>query len=120
FRVLPLYPLAACASVLDRCVCKEKFFPLVETYFSQQREWAVQRPLEPMFAIAKQAGFTRQTFDQCLENQRVLQGIEETRARAAQRFQVQSTPTFFINGKIFRGAMTVEELDKQVAPYLKG
>jgi protein-disulfide isomerase len=120
FREFPLDPLAAGASALARCAGKDKFFPLVETFFAQQRDWAVQRPLEPMFAIARQAGFTRQSFDECLENQRILQGIEETRTRAAQRFQVQSTPTFFINGKIFRGAMTVEELDKQVAPYLKG
>jgi protein-disulfide isomerase len=50
----------------------------------------------------------------------MLNGLEETRTRAAQKFNVNSTPTFFINGKIFRGALTVEELDKQVAPYLKG
>jgi protein-disulfide isomerase len=120
FREFPLDPLAAGASALARCAGGDKYFPMVEAFFAQQREWAVQRPLEPMFGIARQAGFTRQTFDQCLENQRILQGIEETRARAAQRFQVQSTPTFFINGKIFRGVMTEEELDKLISPYLKG
>ena len=41
-------------------------------------------------------------------------------ALAAEKFNVNSTPTFFINGKVFRGALTPEELDKQVAPYLKG
>ncbi|MFL6797442.1 MAG: DsbA family protein [Xanthobacteraceae bacterium] len=120
FREFPLDPIAAGASALARCAGKDKYFPMIDTFFSQQREWAVQRPLEPMFAIARQAGFTRQSFDECLQNQRVLQAIEETRTRAAERFEVQSTPTFFINGKIFRGVMTAEELDKQLAPYLKG
>ena len=69
---------------------------------------------------SRQAGFTQQTFDQCLENQQILQGIEESRNRAAAKFNVTSTPTFFINGKIFRGALTLEELDKQIAAYLKG
>jgi protein-disulfide isomerase len=119
FREFPLDPIAAGASALARCAGKDKFFPLVETFFAQQRDWAVQRPVEPMFAIAKQAGFSRQRFEECLNDQRVLQAIEETRTRAAQRFQVQSTPTFFINGKLFRGVMTGEELDKQLAPYLK-
>jgi protein-disulfide isomerase len=32
---------------------------------------------------------------------------------------VNSTPTFFINGKIYRGALTPEDLDKELAPYLK-
>jgi protein-disulfide isomerase len=120
FREFPLDPLAAAASMLARCAGKDKYFPLIETFFESQNDWVVQKPLQPMFAIAKQAGFTQQTFDECLANQQMLNGIEETRTRAASKLNVNSTPTFFINGKLFRGALTVEELDKQVAPYLKG
>ena len=120
FREFPLDPLAAAASMLARCAGKEKYFPLIEAFFAQQKDWVVQKPLQPMFAIAKQAGFTQQSFDECLANQQMLNGIEESRTRAATKFNVNSTPTFFINGKIFRGALTAEELDKQLAPYLKG
>jgi protein-disulfide isomerase len=120
FREFPLDALAAAASMLARCAGNDKFFPLIETFFAQQKEWVVQKPLQPMFAIAKQAGFTQQSFDECLANQQMLNSIEETRTRATQKFNVNSTPTFFINGKIFRGALTPDELDKQVAPYLKG
>jgi protein-disulfide isomerase len=120
FREFPLDPLAAAAAMLARCAGKDKYFPLIETFFAQQKDWVVQKPLQPMFAIAKQAGFTQQSFDECLANQKMLNGIEEGRTRAASKFNVNSTPTFFINGKVFRGALTVEELDKQVAPYLKG
>jgi protein-disulfide isomerase len=120
FREFPLDPLAAAASMLARCAGGDKYFPLIETFFAQQKDWVVQKPLQPMFAIAKQAGFTQQSFDECLANQQMLNGIEESRTRAASKFNVNSTPTFFINGKIFRGALTPEELDKQVAPYLKG
>jgi protein-disulfide isomerase len=120
FREFPLDPLAAAASMLARCAGKDKFFPLIEAFFDAQSEWVVQKPLQPMFAIAKQAGFTQQSFDECLANQQMLSGIEESRTRAAQKLNVNSTPTFFINGKIHRGALTVEELDKQIAPYLKG
>ena len=120
FREFPLDPLAAAASMLARCAGKDKYFPLIEAFFEAQSDWVVQKPLQPMFAIAKQAGFTQQTFDECLANQQMLNGIEESRTRAASKLNVNSTPTFFINGKIFRGTLTVEELDKQVAPYLKG
>jgi protein-disulfide isomerase len=120
FREFPLDPLAAAASMLARCAGKDKYFPLIDAFFAQQKDWVVQKPLQPMFNIAKQAGFTQQSFDECLANQQMLNGIEETRTRAAEKLNVNSTPTFFINGKIFRGALTVEELDKQVAPYLKG
>jgi protein-disulfide isomerase len=119
FREFPLDPLAAAGSMLARCAGGDKYFPLLEALFSQQKDWVVQKPLAPMMAIAKQAGFTQQTFDECLANQKMLDGIEESRTRAAQKFNVNSTPTFFINGKIFRGALTPEELDKQMGPYLK-
>jgi protein-disulfide isomerase len=120
FREFPLDPLAAAASMLARCAGKDKYFPLIEAFFEAQGDWVVQKPLQPMFAIAKQAGFTQQTFDECLANQQMLNGIEESRTRAASKLNVNSTPTFFINGKIFRGTLTAEELDKQLAPYLKG
>jgi protein-disulfide isomerase len=120
FREFPLDPLAAAAAMLARCAGKDKFFPLVDAFFAQQKDWVVQKPLQPMFAIAKQAGFTQQSFDECLANQQLLTSLEDQRTRAVQKFNVNSTPTFFINGKTVRGALTPEELDKQIAPYLKG
>jgi len=120
FREFPLDQLAAGAAMLARCAGKDKYFPLIDAFFSQQKEWVVPKPLQPMLAIAKQAGFTEQGFNECLANQQILDGLKETQNRAAQKFNVNSTPTFFINGKMFRGALTPEELDKQVAPYLKG
>lgn len=119
FREFPLDALAAAGSMLARCAGKDKYFPLIETLFSQQKEWVVQKPLEPMLGIAKQAGFTKQSFDECLANQPMLDAIQETRTRANDKLGVNSTPTFFINGKIFRGALTMPEVDKQMAPYLK-
>jgi protein-disulfide isomerase len=120
FREFPLDQLALAASMLARCAGNDKFFPLIDAFFTQQKEWAVQKPLQPMLAIAKQAGFTEQSFNECLANQQLEQSIKESATRAAQKFKVNSTPTFFINGKMFRGALTPDELDKQVAPYLKG
>jgi protein-disulfide isomerase len=75
--------------------------------------------LPPLLAIAKQAGFTQKAFEDCLANQKLLDQLEEVRQRAAEKFGVNSTPTFFINGKMVKGALTPEELDKQLEPYLK-
>jgi protein-disulfide isomerase len=92
---------------------------MIETLFTQQKDWVVQRPLQPLLAIAKQAGFSEQSFNECLKNQQVLDAIEDVRQRGAQKLKVESTPTFFINGKLARGAMTIDEIDKQLAPLLK-
>ena len=120
FREFPLDSLALAGSMLARCAGKEKFFPMIETLFAQQKEWVTQKPMQPLLAIARQAGFTQQSFEECLANQQMQNGIEEGRQRAVQRLNVQSTPTFFINGKLFRGTLTMQELDKEMAPYLKG
>jgi len=119
FREFPLDQLAAAAFMLARCGGKERFFPMIETLFQQQRTWAVQRPLQPLMAISKQAGLSETTFNECLKNQQVLDGIEDVRQRAANKFNVQSTPTFFVNGKQLRGAATLAEFEKEMAPYLK-
>ena len=115
FREFPLDQLAAAAFMLARCGGKDRYFPMVETLFQQQRTWAVQRPLAPLLAISKQAGFTEASFNECLKNQQVLDGIEEVRQRAATKFNVQSTPTFFINGKQLRGSATLPEFEKEMA-----
>jgi protein-disulfide isomerase len=118
-REFPLDPIAAGAFMLARCAGKDKYFPLVEAFFAQQNTWAVRQPIPPMLAIAKQAGFTEDSFKECLANQQVLDGIEWVRRRGQEKFGVNSTPTFFINGKVVRGTMTVEELEKHIEPYLK-
>ncbi len=122
FREFPLDNLAAAAFMLARCAGKDdssRYFAMVDTMFKQQRTWAVEKPLPPMLAIAKQAGFTEQSFNACLANQPILDGIEKVRSRAVKDFKVESTPTFFINGTKVTGALSIEEMAKVIDPYLK-
>jgi protein-disulfide isomerase len=49
----------------------------------------------------------------------VLDSIQEVRDRAAEKLGVNSTPTFFINGKKFTGDQTIDTLAKEIDPYLK-
>lgn len=118
-REFPLDPIAAGAFMLARCAGKDKYYPLVDAFFAQQANWAVAKPLGPMLTIAKQAGFTEDSFKTCLADQKVLDGIEATRQRAVEKFGVNSTPTFFINGKMERGDISIEEMAKVIDPYLK-
>jgi protein-disulfide isomerase len=122
FREFPLDSLAGAAFMLARCAGEKdssKYFALVDTLFRQQRQWAVEKPLPPLLALAKQAGFTEQTFNACLANQKVLDGIESIRQRGVKQFKVQSTPTFFINGTAYPGALTIDELAKAIDPLIK-
>ena len=62
--------------MLAICGGKDKYMPIVETLFAKQPDWVVKEPLAPLKAIAKQFGFTEDQFNQCLANQKVLDGIQ--------------------------------------------
>ena len=119
FREFPLDQLALAAFLLARCAGPDKYFPMIDTLFQMQKEWVIQKPLGPLLAIAKQAGMSEEAFNECLQNKKLIDGIEEVR-QTGMKLNVQSTPSFFVNGKPLRGAGTIEEFEKAMAPYIKG
>jgi protein-disulfide isomerase len=121
FREFPLDNLAAAASMLARCAGGEKTFPLISALFHTQETWAFTRgdPRPELLKVARQAGFTQETFDKCLSDQKLLDDIAAVRTRASETFGVNSTPTFFVNGKKLDAGPTLEEFDKVFAPILK-
>ena len=119
-REYPLDGLAAAAFMLARCGGPDKYYPLIETLFAQQQKWAVREPIPPLLAIAKQAGFTQQSFEACVNDKELLEKVQQMRNRGKEKFKVEATPTFYINGERVSGAMAIEDLDKALAPLLKG
>ncbi len=116
-REFPLDPLSAAGFMIARCAGDDKFFPVVDLLFKEQKQWAyADKPVEGLQNLVKQIGFSQQSFEQCLSNQEILDGVNWVRSRAAEKFGVNSTPTFFINGKIQRGAVSFEEFKKIIDP----
>ncbi len=122
FREFPLDNLAAAASMLARCAGGDKTFPMIETLYEKQADWAFTsgNPVPKLFDIAKQAGFTQESFDKCLTDQKLLDQITGQRSRANEAFGVSATPTFFVNGKRLQETPTVAAFDKMIEPLLSG
>ena len=120
FREFPLDNLAAAASMLARCTGGDKALPLIEVLFEKQKEWAFGEgnPVPRLFEIAKQVGFTQESFDKCLTDQKLLDDITAGRTRASDVFGVSATPTFYINGKKLDGSPTMEKFDEMIEPLL--
>ncbi|MDJ1157833.1 DsbA family protein [Chelatococcus sp. SYSU_G07232] len=120
-REFPLDPLATAGFMLARCGGNEKYYPITDLLFQQQRTWAFSdKPLDALSQLMKQAGFTQESFESCLKDQKIYDAVNAVKNRAVEKFGVNSTPTFFINGQIQRGALTVEELDKILMPLVGG
>lgn len=130
FREFALNQLDAAVYMLTRCmlgadgragegVDQSRYFALIEVFFQQQRTWAFGgNPLEAVTAITRQAGMTQAQFEACLNNQAILDALNTTRERASTAFGVESTPTFFINGRRFLGAQPAAEFSKVIDPLL--
>ena len=89
-REFPLDNLAAAASMLARCAGEGKTFPLISVLFAKQDDWAFVKgdPRPELFKFAKQAGFTQESFEKCLTDQKLLDDISAVRTRAADTFGV--------------------------------
>lgn len=121
-REFPLDDRATAASVLARCTGEGKVFPFVSALFAKQEDWAFvgENSFVPsLYKFGKQAGFTEDSFKSCLGDQKLMDAVLATRERAASEFGVNSTPTFFVNGKRMAGAATVDEFDKAIAAVAK-
>jgi len=104
-REFPLDNVAAAAFMLARCAGKDRYYPMVDAMFATQESWAVPGAdgKEGLLQIARQAGMSKEEFDKCVADQALFKKIVETRAIGHDTFKVDSTPTFFINGKRLKG-----------------
>lgn len=97
----------------------DKFLDVVDTYFKTQGEWATSDKLkDAILEIAKQLGFTEETFNAALTNQGLVTGIEAVRKQALEEFGLTGTPTFYLSGKQLSGEKTLEDLSTEIDPLL--
>lgn len=121
-REFPLDNLAFAAFMLARCAGPEKYFPFISAMYAKQKEWAFGEgdPVERLFKMAQQAGFTKEKFETCLKDQKLLDGIAEVRKRANEKYGVTSTPTLFVNGTLLKGAQSIADIEKLMELEKKG
>jgi protein-disulfide isomerase len=114
--VLRDYPLdepALRAAMIARCAPPDRFYAYIDTFFAAQDKWVMARDYrEALARLVKLGGMSQDEFDNCLKNTELENKIVEGRLVASKELDVNSTPTFFINGTKFAGAPTVEEFDK--------
>ncbi len=109
-REFPFDPRATAAFMLARC-SGDRYFPVVDVLFDRQDVWArAENGAKGLFDTVKIAGFTEQSFDACLKDQTLLDNINAVRERASKEFGVEATPTFFIDGKKYAGAMSIGQM----------
>jgi protein-disulfide isomerase len=109
-REFPIGHTSGTAAIINRCAPEDKYFFLLNQFLTRQPEWVSQevRP-DAIYSVAKSSGMSRETFDKCLSNQTIIDGLTEVKQRGRQ-FGVIGTPTFFINGRKAQGEVTYDEI----------
>lgn len=119
FREFPLDASAFAVAMLARCAPADRYFDILDLYFSTQESWLQsQDRYNALLDLAKQAGFSKESFDACLANQALFEGLDEVKNRGSRKFGITGTPTFFINGTKAVGALSLEEMESYIQPQL--
>lgn len=126
-REFPFDPRAAAAFMLARCQPQDstklteaaQYYPMISMLMKQQETWAAaQDGREALLQMSKLAGFTQESFQACLTNQKLLDDVNAVRERGAKEFGVAATPTFLINGKRYSGDMSVDSMSALIESLL--
>jgi protein-disulfide isomerase len=116
YRDFPLDPMAVKAATLARCAPPEQFYGFVDVLFRGQPNWANQQRIDDALGkLAKLAGMGDDKFTACMKDDNLQKQVLAERLEAEQQFNVESTPTFFINGAKVTGALPYAEFEKELS-----
>ncbi|MBI1207914.1 MAG: thioredoxin domain-containing protein [Azospirillum sp.] len=117
----PLDRAALFAALLARCAPPERYFGFIDVLFKTQSRWARSSdPMKSLAQIGQLGGVPKATFDACVEDKALIEGVVKLRMEAEQKYAIKSTPTFVFNGGDQRldGALPVAKFVETIEALL--
>ncbi|MDE8346207.1 MAG: thioredoxin domain-containing protein [Acidocella sp.] len=124
YRDFPLDAVALQAAQVARSLPADEYYTFIEALFANQDDWAfvpVTDPNNPpdyaglLYKYAALAGMDQTTYQAAIHNDKLKAFILQGQQDAEKQYNVNATPTFIINGKIFPGAMEYPDFARVVA-----
>jgi protein-disulfide isomerase len=118
FREFPIGKQSGQATIALRCAGPGRYLSLYEKFMAQQASWVSQEVrLDPIFKVAAQVGMTRAQFDACYKDQAMIEGLRAVKERG-RKLGVIGTPNFFINGKLVKKVLDINDVRAIVDPLI--
>ncbi len=119
----PLDLAALNAEIIVRCQKDpEKSFQLLGEIYKKQNQWAVGSDIdsinESIKKIGLENGLKKSKMDACLKNDANQDQILNERIQAQKDYEIQSTPTIYINEKKFEKKHEYDEFKKAIKKLL--
>ena len=119
YQDFPLDKFALKASVIARCSGEKKFFSFLKVLYSKQKDWTrTDDPFRSLLKIAKLGGLKNDEIKVCVGNKSIEDGILKQRLNASKKFDINATPTLYINGEKYDGDLTFEALKLKINTLL--
>jgi protein-disulfide isomerase len=88
-------------------------------YFQTQANWLANasdsdKMLNDVAKVARTGGMSREQFDACLKDKTVEDQILQSRIEAVNKFNIDSTPSFVINGKTYSAVASYDEFKRLI------
>lgn len=118
-RQFPLNPPALKAAQLVSCVQADERRKFIKVLFDMQADWAyTESYLDKLKQIAAVGGVSNTRFDECMNDKASEEALLQQAQTASERLQINGTPAFFINDKVYTGAFNAEGLKEAVEAAL--
>ena len=118
-RDFPLDATALKAAIVAHCAGPERQPQFVEVFFAQQQNWArAADPVQALKQLAKLGGLGEAQIDACLADKELENAILQARLDGEQKYNINSTPSFIIDGKTVAGEQSVDAFAAMIDPLL--
>ena len=117
FHDYPLDQVALTASMVARYLPVDRYEPFINALFASQNRWAFGRgndPTQELWKVAGLAGMSRQTFDKAIGDTALRDWILQEQKIDTDKWKIDSTPSFVINGQKYAGEMSYDAFRKLV------
>ena len=122
FRDFPLDGVALQAAVVTQCMAEagpKRYYGFVQMLFQQQGRWARDSdPIGQVGKLARLGGINQESFESCLAQEDLITSVLRSRQQGESEFDVQSTPSFVVNGRLISGGMSFEEFSRVIDPLI--
>jgi protein-disulfide isomerase len=128
FREFPLDGAARMASAVARCFAGDQYFSFIDLLFANQSNWikdfdgnqqiTKEDIVEGLTQMARQAGMPREKVESCADDKNNLALVDGNWQEGQTRYNVNSTPTFVINGVNHTGEIPYDQLKKILDPLV--
>ena len=108
-RDFPLDQWALRAAAMARCTSGKRYFAMIDVLLKQQSTWTRGNILGELKKIGQIAGLSGARVEQCMTDEGLLNAILQQRLDGNQNHQVNSTPSFLVNGSKVSGTLSTSE-----------